>query len=114
MSEDINKILARPAYNASSKYGSQMGRRNQNQGAPEALYLQRVRFVDGDYDAGGAYWGGGPRTQPLWCAFSPETTENEELVMVFVRAANREDAKASVLDELLEEGFTFIDPAPVS
>jgi len=111
MSEDINRILKRPAYNASSRYGSQMGRRNQNQGAAEALYLQRVRFVDGDYDAGGAYWGGG---QPLYCAFSPETTENDELVMVFVRADNREAAKAAVLDELLEEGFTFIDPAPVS
>lgn len=108
MTPDINKILRRPCYNASSKYGANMGRQNQTEGKPEQLYLQRIRFVDGDYDSGGAYWGSGPPA--LWCAFSPENTENDEPIMVFVRADNREEAKIKVQDELKEEGFTFFGP----
>ena len=53
---DINKILAsEPGCN---RYGAQMGRREscEDLGA-EALYLQYVRFSDGCYDPGGAYWG---------------------------------------------------------
>jgi hypothetical protein len=107
MANNINEILARPCRNASSIRGAQMGRRNQNEGIPEKLYLQRVRFVGGDYDTGGAYWGGGRGSQTLWCAFSPENTANEEMVMIFVRADDREDAKIAVLDEVKEEGFSF-------
>lgn len=103
---DINQILARPCHNASSQYGAQMGRRDQNQGAPERLYLQRIRFEDGDYDAGGAYWGGYP-SDPLWCAFSPEDTLNDLPIMVFVRAKTRNEAKEAVLDEMREDGFSF-------
>lgn len=104
---DINKILARPANKGCSSRGAQMGRRNQRQGHPERLHLQRVQFVDGDYDTGGAYWGGGRDTLPLWCAFSPDDTTNEEPIMIFVRARNREEAKIKVDEELVEEGFTF-------
>lgn len=97
---NINTILNRPENKACSKYGAQMGRRNQSQGEPERLHLQRVRFVDGDYDTGGAYWGGYP-SPPLWCAYSPDDTKNIEPVRIFVRACNREEAKAKVLDKLL-------------
>ena len=87
---DINEILKRPCYHACSARGADMGRRNQAEGQPERLHLQRIRFVDGDYDTGGAYWGG---DSLLYCAFSPETTENDPPIMVFVRAKDRIEAK---------------------
>lgn len=107
---DINEILARPAHHASSQYGARMGRGNQTQGEPEKLHLQRMRFVDGDYDTGGAYWGGNSRAGVMYCAFSPDDTVNNPPVRVFVRAKNRADAKEAVLDELNAEegdGWTF-------
>src|SRR5581483_9116631 len=107
MTPDINKILARPCNCASDGYGSSMGRRDQREGTPECLHLQRLRFVDGDYDTGGAYWGGGSKDGAIYCAFSPEDTENDVPIMVFVRARNREEAKEKVLERLHREGFTF-------
>ncbi len=103
---DINKILALPENRACAKYGAQMGRMNQNQGAPEKLRLQQVKFIDGDYDRGGAYWGGCP-SDPLWCAFSDKETKNDPPIMIFVRAKSREEAKDKVRGEVTEEGFTF-------
>jgi hypothetical protein len=100
----INEILKKPCHNASSKYGAQIGRRAQTEGNPERLHLQRIRFVDGDYDTGGAYWGG---NSPLYCAFSPDNTKNDTPIMVFVRATNRTDAKQEVLAELPGDGWTF-------
>jgi hypothetical protein len=76
-----------------------MGRRDQQQGSAERLHLQRVSISQG-YDTGGAYWGLG---EQLWCAFSPDSTENTEPVRVFVRAGSREKAKELVL-ELLPAG----------
>lgn len=38
---------------------------------PRSVRLFRVRFIGGDYDDGGAYWGGGPDTLPLYCATGP-------------------------------------------
>ena len=69
---DINKILKRPCYNGSSKNGSQMGRKNQTEGQPEKLHIQKVSPYSGDYDAGGAYWGFGNELNTLYCAFSPD------------------------------------------
>jgi len=98
---DINKILAAPCNNASSRFGASMGRIRRI-GEPAPLYLQRIRFVDGDYDTGGAYWGGRP-SSPLWCAFSEDMTTR-----IFVRADNRKDAKNNVQDKLTGfTGFTF-------
>lgn len=102
--KNINEILKAPCNNASSKYGASMGRINRTTGKPERLHLQRVQFVDGDYDTGGAYWGGGT---PLWCAFSPDNTENDVSIQVFVRAANRQAAKNEVLKELQGTGWKF-------
>lgn len=75
----------------SSRFGAPMGRGTTlPKETTEKLYLQRVPFVDGDYDPGGAYWGGG---QPLWCAWDSEGD------YVFVRAgSSRESAKKEVLD----------------
>jgi hypothetical protein len=109
MTPDINEILKRPEYNASSSRGAAMGRRNQCDGEPEALHLQRITPEDGDYDTGGAYWGFGANSNPLFCAFSPADTTNDPPVMVFVRADCFATAKAKVLEELKKEGFTFLD-----
>lgn len=63
---------------------------------PYKFYLQRIRFVDGDYDPAGTYWGGGCGTQPLW-GFMGEA--DEVLVRGFVRAMSRVSAKARITDE---------------
>ena len=57
---------------------------------PMMMYLQRVRFVDGDYDLGGAYWGGHP-SEPLFCAWAEAVDAR-----VFVRAKDRTAAKLEV------------------
>lgn len=55
------------------------------------VHLRFVRFVDGDYDQGGAYWGGGG--SPLFCAWDEEGRE------VYLRAASREAAKDKLLSK---------------
>ena len=104
---NINKILALPSNKGCGPRGADMGRRSQLEGHPERLHLQRMRFVDGDYDTGGAYWGGGRDATPMWCAFSPDNTTNETPIRVFVRGRNREDAKQQVLAQLPGEGWKF-------
>ena len=49
------------------------------------LHLQRVRINAGGYDEGGAYWGTG---EPLYWAW-----DDDGEVQMFVRAADREEAK---------------------
>lgn len=71
-------------------YGAPMGRRS----APNLegkCHLQYVPFVDGDYDKGGAYWGGGRYTKPLYCAWNDEGE-------IYLRANSREDAKRQLLE----------------
>ena len=97
---NINAILALPENNASSSRGAQMGRRNIVGDTPTKLHLQAVDFIDGDYDAGGAYWGYNGVTR-LWCAFSKDGTTR-----VFTRALKRHEAKATLIEEL-SEGWTF-------
>lgn len=101
----INEILRKPCHKASSSRGAAMGRRNQTEGNPEKLHLQRMEWVDGDYDTGGAYWGNGSG-QSMWCAYSPQGTNNPEPIMVFVRGRGREDAKNAVLN-ILGEKWSF-------
>ena len=77
----------------SSFRGAPMGRSDwgltEHRWCPMMMYLQRVRFIDGDYDLGGAYWGGGG--EPLFCAWA----EGIE-ARVFVRAKDRRAAKLKV------------------
>jgi hypothetical protein len=79
--------------NVSSAYGAPMGRRDErgDPDAPYKLYLRRVPMVDGDYDSGGAYWGGGFGVEPLW---RYESTCGE--ASGFLRARSREHARAMV------------------
>ena len=73
----------------SSCYGAPMGRyEDKLEDFEGKAHLQRVPFVDGDYDKGGAYWGGGRDTPPLFCAWDDEGHAR------YVRAVNREAAKA--------------------
>lgn len=92
---DINQALRKD--NVASKYGAPMGRPNRVSplGVPK-LYVQKVKFHDGDYDAGGAYWGGVPAL-PLYCGM----TEDGE-IRIFVRARSRAAAYRSILKTLEE------------
>jgi YD repeat-containing protein len=66
--------------------GTQMGRRDTLPDDPlscSTLIVTQLAFCDGDYDAWGAYWGGG---DPIYCAW------NHLGVRVFVRAKNRKEA----------------------
>jgi hypothetical protein len=73
-----------------------MGRRN-TEGDPDVahrLYLHPLPFIDGDYDAGGAYWGAGSDGEAIWRA-----VEDDGDVELFFRATNRAMALVAVLDE---------------
>jgi hypothetical protein len=84
----------------SSQYGAPMGRRESWDEPTGPLTVFRVRPVDGDYDDGGAYWGG-LTDRPLYCARG----EGKEFrIELFVRAPDRETAMAR-----LREGYTGIE-----
>jgi len=71
--------------------GAQMGRPNilpQDIKAAIKLQMVRLKWIDGDFDAGGAYFGGG-RGDFIYCAYAAG-------VQIFVRSANRNDAKAEI------------------
>lgn len=72
--------------------GSQMGRRNEIPAdyMGERLRLQRLPFVDWDYDRWGAYWGAPAN---VWCVWGESQTEQ---VRVFVRANSRAETKQKV------------------
>lgn len=65
---DHNTLLS----DVSSKYGAPMGRDTIEDNPAATVTLFRVRMVDGDYDAGGAYWGGGPGVEPLYGAIGED------------------------------------------
>lgn len=75
--------------NVSSKYGAPMGRHSSSTLTGKCK-LQRVPFVDGDYDPGGAYWGGGRDTPPLFCAWDAGGE------VIYLRAATRDAAKVAL------------------
>lgn len=101
---DINSILAMKCHKACGPRGADMGRPNKI-GEPQRLYLQRVRFIDECYDHGGAYWG---MPADLWCAFAG-SAEDVIDTMIFVRAKDRNAAKAAVM-EVIDERTG--DPEP--
>ncbi len=76
-------------YKVSAKYGAPMGRASDLLAdLTGKVHLRQVKLVDGDYDEGGAYWGGGPGVQPLFCLW------DDEGHVVYTRANSREGAKA--------------------
>lgn len=86
---------------AYSERGADMGRRNQLPDVtdvPVRLRLQKMRMEDGDYDQGGAYWGANinHKIGDMYAAWGEWGTQ----VRVFVRAHDRDEAKAKVLEIL--------------
>ncbi|MCY1283626.1 hypothetical protein D9M68_940250 [compost metagenome] len=96
-----------PLSDVSSKYGAPMGRRNRCEMLPDEVgkvYLQRVPFVDGCYDQGGAYWGAPANLWRAYCEM--EITEGEiDVFEQFLRAGTREQAKAALRDEFPNISF---------
>ena len=81
--------------------GAKMGRRNtlpQDLNAPIKLQMVRLKWVDGDYDQGGAYWGCTGRGMHIYCAFA-------EGVQVFVQSYSRTNAKELVREKLPNAKF---------
>lgn len=81
--------------NVSSDRGAPMGRGDT---PPETdnqrFYLQRIKPVDGDYDEGGAYWGFGWGTNPLWRWVTEDHTGEG-----FVRAVSRDQAQQHIRED---------------
>lgn len=75
----------------SGMYGAPMGRSDFVENEEATVTLFKVHMVDGDYDDGGAYWGG---SGPLYCA-----RDDEGKVQTFYRAESWEKAKAALLDD---------------
>lgn len=75
----------------SCRYGAPLGRVSRFNLDTDAgrIYLRRVPLNSGGYDTGGAYWGIGA---PLFAAMDEGGT------VYFLRARNRDAAKAAVLD----------------
>jgi len=74
-----------------------MGRRNNTteiSGPPVKFRLQKLRWVGGDYDEGGAYWGYVRGENIYWARGEGE----EEVQEMFVRATSRQDAKDQVCE----------------
>ena len=90
---DINKILR--SESVSCGRGAPMGRASfwpKDDTIDSPLYVQRIKFVDYDYDAGGAYWGGG---SALYCVFDKHST-----VRLYYRARDRAAAKEKAVEDL--------------
>lgn len=79
----------------SSRYGSPMGRSDSvtDTDYPVEFEVQRLRWVDGDYDEGGVYWGRGNDGDYI---FRAEGESTECVESMFVRAKDLTEAKALI------------------
>lgn len=93
-----------PLQSVCSKYGAPMGRRDtmpDDTQSPIRLSLVRLPWVDYDYDAGGAYWGGGSGDH----IYRAVGDAKDVVAEVFVRASSREGAKALIVQKLPAASF---------
>lgn len=90
--------MSAPEDRVSCRYGAPMGRGNSDEPLAGKVRLRRVKFYDGDYDKGGAYWG--DNGVPLYYA------EGSEGGYCYVRAMSREHAKA-IIAEVVQEGVRY-------
>lgn len=65
------------------------------------LQMVQLRWVDGDYDEGGAYWGGGSGDHVYYA----KGDASDVVVEVYVRAKSRKQAKAEVRELLPNARF---------
>lgn len=84
--------------------GSQMGRRDTVPSnsilQPVKMHLTRLRFIDGCYDQGGAYWGA---PENVYWAQSSEVYhfgDSLHCIQLFTRASNRDEARRKVLERI--------------
>lgn len=82
--------------NTNCSRGAPMGRHEQHAYGCEGIVfeLEWVPFIDGDYDAGGAYWGSPAN---IYCAVG--TLDGEEVATHFLRNINRESAARALFDD---------------
>lgn len=88
---------------ASSARGADMGRPNvlpETNSFPIHVALYKLAWIDGDYDAGGAYWGNVPESgfSIYWAT--------DGMASVFVRARSEDEAKGDVLELLPNATFS--------
>ncbi|WP_142994556.1 hypothetical protein [Thalassospira xiamenensis] len=85
----------RPLQNVSSEFGAPMGRPDNicNTDYPVQFELERLKWVDGDYDVGGAYWGR-PDNDYIYRA---EGESPDALECVFVRGRSLDEVKAEII-----------------
>jgi hypothetical protein len=81
--------------NVSSIYGAPMGRSDTpgDTSQPVSFTLIQLQWEDGDYDTGGAYWGGGDQTH-IYQAIAEQGDDSIEL---FHRAASFSEAEKQIL-----------------
>lgn len=72
--------------------------------SPVKLHLERLKWVDGDYDQGGAYWGCPGRGMYVYCAWG-HWGPNDLFVQVFVKTVSRIDAKRLVRNKIATATF---------
>lgn len=72
--------------------GAPMGRGRWHDDTREPARCFQLRMVDGDYDEGGAYWGGGG--EPVYCGTNGDGYQD------FVRAGSRAEAKLKLRAQL--------------
>ncbi len=58
------------------------------------FYMRKLKWVDGDYDEQGAYWGYVRGTSIYWA--QADVVGVDEIQEMFVRATSRDDAKEQV------------------
>lgn len=75
----------------SGRFGAPMGRQPIFDNPDATVTVFKVNMVDGDYDDGGAYWGG-PPNDPLYCA-------RGDGFLDFTRAKNQIEAEVHLQDQ---------------
>jgi hypothetical protein len=75
----------------------------ENPAAPVRLSVVRLRWVDGDYDAGGAYWGHVAGTW-IYRALG-DADDGDTVAELYVRAVSREAAKAAIRERVPGASF---------
>lgn len=85
----------RPLQDVSSSRGAPMGRSSNINDTeyPVEFEVERLQWVDGDYDQGGAYWGRSGETDYIYRACGESGDEVEE---IFVRAPSLIEAKTEI------------------
>jgi hypothetical protein len=80
-----------------SSLGAPMGRRNDmsDTAFPVSFEVERLRWVDGAYDQGGAYWG---RSTDNDYIFRAEGASADAVESVFVRGRTLDEAKAAIVE----------------